>query len=469
MLFAIVDIETTGGYSEGNRITEIAIIITDGYKIIDRFESLINPGVLIPPFITGLTGIDNSMTDDAPYFNEVAEEIHGYLKDCIFVAHNVSFDFSFVKSELAEAGIELKVKKLCTVRLSRKIFPGFPSYSLGNLCRFLNVEIENRHRAGGDAEATYEVFTKLVASDSEGFIITSLKANSKETTLPPNLDKEQFNSLPSLPGVYYFHDENGKTIYVGKAIDIKKRISGHFSSRNSAEEKLRFFSNIHSISFELAGNELVAFLMESHEIKRLWPPYNKIQKFPEAQFGIFSYYDQNGYQRLSIGKVQKTTPLFSFNYMTDARDFLYAAVRDFDLCPRLSGLQTTKKACVDYSLKACKGACVMEESPEEYNKKVEDALDGMKQEKPTFAIIGKGRSRYENSVVLIEDGKYQGFGFVEDNTLNHIEDFRNVITKQKESKDIQKIINQFVAKQEKGKLKGYKFIPLSSDKIVVEH
>jgi DNA polymerase-3 subunit epsilon len=468
MLFAIVDIETTGGYSEGNRITEIAIIITDGYKVLDRFESLINPGVTIPPFITGLTGIDNSMTDEAPYFSEVAEEIAGYLKDCVFVAHNVSFDYNFVKSELAEAGIELKVKKLCTVRLSRKIFPGFPSYSLGNLCRLLGVEIENRHRAGGDAEATYEVFTKLVENDSEGFIITSLKANSKETTLPPNLDKEQFNSLPSLPGVYYFHDAHGKVLYVGKAIDIKKRITGHFNSRNSAEEKLRFFNSIHSISYDLTGNELVACIKESHEIKRLWPPYNKIQKFPEAQFGIFSYYDQNGYLRLNIGKIQKVAPLFSFNYMTDARDFLYAAVRDFDLCPRLSGLQKTKKACVDYSLKACKGACVMEESPEDYNRKVENALNGMKQEKPTYAIVGKGRSRYEHAVVLVEDGKYQGFGFVEDDTLNHLDDFKNVITKQKESKDIQKIIQQFVAKQEKGKLKGYTFIPLASDAFVVE-
>src|SRR6478736_9621087 len=191
-MYAIVDIETTGSYASANGITEIAIHVFDGNKVVKKFESLINPLQPIPRYIQSFTGITDEMVSNAPQFVEVAEEIFNILNENIFIAHNVNFDYSFLKSHLLKAGHDLKVKKLCTVRLSRKIFPGFPSYSLGNLCRFLNVEIENRHRAGGDAEATFEVFTKLVANDSEGFIITSLKANSKETTLPPYLDKDQF-------------------------------------------------------------------------------------------------------------------------------------------------------------------------------------------------------------------------------------------------------------------------------------
>ena len=206
-MYAIVDIETTGGYAAANGITEICIHVFDGDRVVEIYETLINPRQPIPYYIQSMTGITDDMVKDAPLFEEVAEKIFHLLHNKIFVAHNVNFDYSFVKSHLAVNNYELATKKLCTVRLSRKIFPGFPSYSLGNLCHSLDITINNRHRAGGDTEATVKVFQLLLQNDKEKIIEKSLFRNSKEQLLPPNVPKEHFDQLPYTPGVYYFHNE----------------------------------------------------------------------------------------------------------------------------------------------------------------------------------------------------------------------------------------------------------------------
>ena len=158
--YAIVDIETTGGNASHSRITEIAIIIHDGTKVIDRWETLVNPQKNIPPAIFALTGITNEMVSDAPVFDAISDKVFELLSDRIFVAHNVNFDYSFVRHELETAGLKWTAKKLCTVRAARKIRPGMLSYSLGRLCKSLDIDLENRHRAGGDADATAILFTK---------------------------------------------------------------------------------------------------------------------------------------------------------------------------------------------------------------------------------------------------------------------------------------------------------------------
>ena len=191
-MYAIVDIETTGSYASANGITEVAIYVFDGKSIIDKFETLINPRQPIPRYIQSFTGITDEMVANAPEFEQVAGKIYELLNENVFIAHNVNFDYSFLKSHLLRAGHDLRSKKLCTVRLSRKIFPGFPSYSLGNLCRSLEININNRHRAGGDAEATVRVFSKLLENDKEDFITKSLLRNSKEQCLPPQCSETAF-------------------------------------------------------------------------------------------------------------------------------------------------------------------------------------------------------------------------------------------------------------------------------------
>ncbi|MEQ8244339.1 exonuclease domain-containing protein, partial [Fulvivirga sp.] len=295
-MYAIVDIETTGGFAGKSKITEIAIVIHDGEKEVETYETLINPEQLVPSYITGLTGITQQMVDDAPVFADVAAEINDILSDKIFVAHNVSFDYSFVKRALESEGYMFNNKKLCTVRLSRQIIPGHRSYSLGNLCESLGIQIDNRHRAGGDAKATAILFRQLLEKD-EDTVRAALKHNSKETILPPNLPKAEFLALPESPGVYYFLDAQGEVIYVGKAINIKKRIISHFSgtSKNNRNQAIR--NEIHHIDYELTGNELIALVLESQEIKRLWPKYNRSQKYIANQWGVYKYEDRQGYIR----------------------------------------------------------------------------------------------------------------------------------------------------------------------------
>ncbi|MDB5251054.1 MAG: polymerase subunit epsilon, partial [Flaviaesturariibacter sp.] len=227
MLYAIVDIETTGGYAANNGIIEIAILVYDGTDVVERFETLVNPGRTIPRYIEGFTGITNEMVQDAPYFEDIAYKVNEILRDKIFVAHNVNFDYSFIMNHLSVFGYTLNCKKLCTVRLSRQIFPGFPSYSLGNLCHSLGIELRDRHRAGGDASATVVLFEKLLKCDGRDAISGSLKKTSKEQTLPPHVPREDFLKLPALPGVYYFHDAKGKVVYVGKAKSIRSRVNSH--------------------------------------------------------------------------------------------------------------------------------------------------------------------------------------------------------------------------------------------------
>src|SRR5690349_17740756 len=312
-MYAIVDIETTGGYAANHRITEIAIYLHDGMQVTDSYHSLINPGRNIPHYITGLTGISTEMVLDAPTFEEIAPDIFNLLEGKVFVAHNAHFDYSFLKQEFELASLNWTSKKLCTVRLSRKIIPGLRSYSLGSLAESLGIEITNRHRAGGDASATAKIFDLLLRRDKDGQIAKALKRNSGETILPPNLPKEEFDRLPALPGVYYFQNSRGQVIYVGKAINIKKRIAGHFTgdAREWSRSKIR--NEIHHIRYELTGNELIALILESQEIRRLWPKYNQAQKYKVDEWGIFDYEDRNGYLRFAVNNVTRGAhPLIRF-------------------------------------------------------------------------------------------------------------------------------------------------------------
>lgn len=444
-MYAIVDIETTGGYAGKSRMTEIAIFIHDGERVVDTYQTLINPQQTVPAFITGLTGITQNMVDTAPTFEEVADEIHSILKDKIFVAHNVSFDYSFVKNELEGAGFLFDNKKLCTVRLSRKIIPGKRSYSLGNLCEQLGIRISDRHRAAGDAEATVKLFELLLKNGQEA-IEETLNKKSKETNLPPNLPKEEFLELPEEPGVYYFIDARGEVIYVGKAINIKKRITGHFSGTAKDKRNQYIRNEIHHIGYELTGNELIALIFESQEIKRIWPKYNQSQKVVNRQFSIYKYEDRLGYWRFNVGKmVSAMQPLVNFNSHGEAWHFLIEKVREYELCPKLAGIHHSIGACHDVEHNLCKGACVEKEPNYEYNKRVEEAIGNFVEKEKSIAILGAGRNDDEASIILVEEGVYQGFGFCDYNVkLQRLEDVKMIINQYKTTNEIDNYIQSYL-------------------------
>jgi len=272
--YTIIDVETSG---RTNRITEISVFKYDGEIIVDEFTSLVNPNCYIPEHITALTGIDNSTVANAPEFKDIAQQVLDITQDTVFVAHNVNFDYNVIRNEFKSLNIDFTRKKLCTVRLSRKLLPGHKSYSLGKLCKDLEININGRHRARGDAEATVILFKKLQAQDkARDTFIAFLNKNNKEATLPPNLPKEVFNAIPNATGIYYFKNKKNEIIYVGKAKDIKKRVLSHFYSK--AQKSLNMVRETADIDFELSGSELIALLMEDAAIKHHFPYYNKVSK-----------------------------------------------------------------------------------------------------------------------------------------------------------------------------------------------
>lgn len=445
-MYAIVDIETTGGYAENHRITEIAIYHHDGLQVTDTFHSLINPGRNIPYYITGLTGITSEMVLCAPTFKEIAAELYRKLDGKVFVAHNAHFDYSFLKKEFEEAGMQWQSKKLCTVRLSRKIIPGLRSYSLGTLAESLGIEVLNRHRAGGDAAATVQIFDRLLQRDRDNHILKALKRNSGETILPANLSKEEFDKLPAKCGVYYFHDARGNVIYVGKAVNIKKRICAHFTGDAREWSRSRIRNEIHHISYELTGNELIALILESQEIRKLWPKYNQAQKIRVDEWGIYQYEDRNGFLRFSVNMVTRGShPLIKFSSKGDAWNFLWEKVRSHSLCPKLSGLQLAKGLCFEYQTGGCNGACMGVESVNTYNSRAQAAIDSLHEKGNSVAIIGRGRNQDEQSLVLVDEGNYMGYGFFSrDVGISNLESARAYVRKSVETPTVQNLINSYL-------------------------
>ena len=423
MLYAIVDIETTGSYALGNGITEIAIVIHDGTKVLNFYETLVNPKVSIPSFIQSLTGISNAMVANAPAFEEVAAQVFELLQDKIFIAHNVNFDYSFVKHHLQHAGFELDSKKLCTVRLSRKIFPNLNGYSLGKLCHQLDINIANRHRAGGDAMATAFLFAKLVAHDKENVIGGMLKGRNKEQYLPPHLPVEQIDNMPGVPGVYYFYNAKGKTIYIGKAKNLRRRVRSHFSNNNPNTQKQDFLRDVHKISYKECATELMAHILESAEIRRLWPMYNRSQRGYLPQFGLLVYEDRQGFKRLAIEKNKRYyKPVYTFNTLDEGHHWLKELINEFGLCARLCNLIKDAQCSKESHTELCSGPCPAAEHPEKYNRKVEAAMNWIKKHLPTFALVDKGIDDNEHSCILMKEGNFYGMGYIPDRkTLKNID------------------------------------------------
>lgn len=446
-MYAIVDIETTGGYAAANGITEISIHLFDGEKVTKKFETLINPGQPIPNYITAMTGISDKMVAKAPVFEDVAEKIYELLYDKVFIAHNVNFDYSFVKGHLRESGLDLNCKKLCTVRLSRKIFPGFPSYSLGKLCHSLGISINDRHRAGGDTEATRKVFQLLLQNDKENHIQKSLQRNSKEWILPPNVPKEDFDKLPYTPGVYYFHNEKGKVVYVGKANNVRYRVNSHFSNNSESRQKQNFMRHVYNITHQDCGTELMACILESAEIKKRWPVFNSSQKRWEDVYGIFVYEDQNGYQRLAIDKNRRRlNPVFTFHYLVDGHAIIRKLIKEFDLCPKLCYMQNEGIECEGLLEGYCSGACKGKERAPAYNKRVKKACDSLRSQ-PSFAIIDKGISADDRSCILVLEGEFYGMGYIPaDRPINQPDVLKEYMTRYRENSFIRNLINSYVAR-----------------------
>ena len=445
-MYAIVDLETTGVKAARDRITEVAIVLFDGERIVDRFQSLVNPECSIPANITQITGISNEMTADAPKFYEIAKEIVEMTKGAIFVAHNVNFDYGFLKEEFARLGFSYRRKQLCTVRLSKLVFPNRRRYNLDSLIEMLDIQVERRHRAMDDVLATVELFKAILKQQNAADSITALiNKGVSAAKLPPNFTMEQLHALPEDCGVYYFHNKNWEVIYVGKSINIKKRIMEHFAATTRKAQKM--CQEVHDITFEITGSELAALLYESHEIKTLIPKYNVAQKPRKKAYCIFAYDDESGYKCMSVARSKNSLDLvYEFKRKEEALGALRFIQSQFELCQNKCDLGSGTSACFHYHLKKCYGACVGEESPESYNERATAAIARLQcpELEGSYILLEKGRNKEEQAVFLIENGEYQGFGFVDIDQQLSVEDLKNAINNYAHNLDVVKIIRQHV-------------------------
>lgn len=454
MLFAVIDIETTGGNATNNKIIEIAVVIHDGQKVIKTWESLINPETYIPYGITELTGITQSMVADAPKFYEIAKELIEVTENTIFVAHNVRFDYSFIKSAFSDLGYTFTRKQLCTIQLSRKIFPYLPSFGLSAISQHLNIQNPDRHRAMGDAMTTAKLMELIFKEVNAMDVIDDLvNMGIKESKLPNNLSLQAIQSLPDTCGVYYFKDKNGNIIYVGKSKNIQKRVASHFSDYTEKASKLQRL--VYDIDYEETGSELASLILESYQIKNIMPEVNKAQRAKSYQYIILSYVNILGYlcfdvkQKKDIKKNKNVEFLSEYSKINIAKSRLIAYRQEFNLCDHLmEGDSLFGNPCFRYKIKQCAGACCSIEEAESYNERAEHAklklkrsLDG------SYLIIDEGRTKGEKCIIAVQNGQFYGYEYIEEELFqDSLGQWEEYIKKHPDNGEINQIINRYMIK-----------------------
>jgi DNA polymerase-3 subunit epsilon len=444
-VYAILDIETTGGKYNEEGITEIAIYRFDGHEIVDQFASLVNPERPIQPFVVNLTGINNDMLRQAPKFYEVAKRIIEITDGCVMVAHNALFDNRILTTEFDRLGYPFERETLCTVELAKKLIPDMPSYSLGKLVRSLGIPLSDRHRAQGDAKATVALFKMLLAKDSSKEIITETLRKDPKAQLAPKLF-ELIASAPAETGVYYMHNDAGEIIYIGKSRNIRKRLLQHFTNDNRKSKKMQ--REVKTVTFERTGNDLIAQLKEFEEVKKNKPILNPSRRNASFTHQLSTFKDPNGYINLKIEKADGRKKAYvTFNNYQQAKSALFKITEENQLCQKLTGLSPTKGNCFNYTLKECYGACLNEEPISEYNGRVQGFLEDVDYKNKDILIIDRGREVEERSVILIENGKYMGYGFYNLNyQITNPDVLKSILNVMPDSRDVRHLIQNYLRK-----------------------
>jgi DNA polymerase-3 subunit epsilon len=443
--YVIIDIETTGGSPKNSKITEIAMYKVENNQVIDEFVTLVNPEIPIPYFIVRLTGINDQMVQDAPTFPEIAKKIIDFTDNCVFVAHNVGFDYSMIRAEFKSLGYVYARPTLCTVKLSRVIIPGHKSYSLGNITKDLNIKIDGRHRAGGDAFATVQLFQQLNTL-SPLIVERMISKNQHTKDLHPNFDQESIQEIPAKTGVYIFYNEFNQIIYIGKSKHIRKRVIQHLANTKTKKgAKMR--TEITRVDYELTGSELFALLRESQLIKTHTPIYNRKLRKNLFPIGLFSKIDNNGYIQLEIQNISKSSELSLtvFSTLIEAKKYLQIKTKQFNLCQKLTQLYPTQHECFGHQINECKGACIGKEDANSYNERVNEFVNILRFKNQNFIIIEQGRTKNEKGIVLIENESYRGHTFLPSALIEKPFNYwKDKIDLQTEDKDTKQIIQSYL-------------------------
>ncbi len=417
--YAIIDVETTGGMATRDKIIEIAIIVTDGTTILSEYQSLVHPERSIPYHITGITGIDNVMVRDAPRFYEIAKIILEHTEDCIFVAHNVRFDYNFIKEEYKSLGYKFKRKRLCTVKLTRSAIPGLHSYGLDNLIDHYGITLKNRHRAYDDTYATYLIFRDILSQMKDTHHVDMLiNEGIDASVLPKGMDLEQVHDAPEAPGVYYMSSATDNVLYVGKAKDIKARIFQHF--RKMTTKSNAIYGMIHKVHYQETGNELMALLIELYEIKRLKPELNKALRRSQYPYAI--YHNPRAAQdkpRLLVLRNNKKHDLLYdklklFNSKHSAHTALQMGIIKHHICKRHTNDRHNRYDC------HCQGNCteILNASKERQGRLILELKDEWDHD---FVIMLEGRTHVEKGFIMIHEHQFRGLGYIDlqDTIVSH--------------------------------------------------
>lgn len=444
-LYAIVDIESTGGKYNEEGITEIAIYKFDGYEIVDKFCSLINPERKIQAFVVKLTGINQEMLRFAPKFHEVAKRIVEITEGCIIVAHNAKFDYRILRTEFSRLGYDYQRQSLCTVELSKKIIPDMPSYSLGKLTKSLGIPLAKQHRAEGDAQATVKLLKILLNKDREKSILSNyIRLKPKK-----QVDSKLLNFLETLPqesGVYFFYDKDQNPLYVGKSKNIRKRVNQHFTKDNPKSKSIQRLTE--DVQFDITGNELIALLKENEYIKSLQPEFNRALTKTQFSHGVYVSKDEKGYLNFKAKTIHdKSTALTTFSSLHSAKSFLEQIVNTYQLCLNKTSLGNHQNSCFNYGIKACHGACLDKEEPKDYNLRAKECIERYSFENKKFLLVTKGREPGEKSLIYINKGDIAGFAYFELNLqITDQKILERIITPIEYQRDAKHIVQSYIRK-----------------------
>ena len=449
-MYAILDIETTGGKYDEEGITEIAIYRHDGETITDQFSSLVNPQIEIQPFVQKLTGISGKMLQNAPKFYEIAKRVVQITEDCVIVAHNAAFDYRILQTEFRRLGFTFERKSLCTVSLSQLLLPDQPAYSLGKLVRNLGIPFSDQHRAQGDAKVTVKLFELLLEKDLQKNILKAHISSEHPNKVPPKF-LEVIDGLPSEMGVYYIHNSKNEIIYIGKSNNIKKRILNHLTGKS---KKARVIQNeIHKVTFALTGGELVSLLKEQNEIKTNAPKLNKAMKYRIFPMGI-RLDDSVEYPELIVEQIKKEHTYFSvYKNSKSAKSAIFNWTENYGICFKKTSLSNKTGACFLHEVNKCDGACTGKETSDSYRKKIKLLLADFEYPFSDFIITSKGRKLGESSFIYIKGKVFLGYGYYE---LNHqIKNDKQIMSRlisMEDNPDVQKLIRSFLSRKKYNKL-----------------
>lgn len=378
---AFVDIETNGLNHIRGRVIEVAAIRVEGGEVVQALNTLVDPGTELPHFITNLTGITTGDLKGAPTFDQVADELADILQGAVFVAHNVRFDYSFLKQEFGRLGVPFLPKQLCTVKLSRALYPHERSHKLQDLIERHGFTYSKRHRAYDDAAILWQFTQHIRKHFPPEQVDLAISRQLRQPALPKSLEPELVRGLPETPGVYVFEDEAGRPLYVGKSINIKKRVLQHFGRDVHESKEFKIAQSIKHIRVHETPGELAALLLESRMVKELQPLYNRQLRRTEKLILARHDRDERGYltvrleEAAAIDPEEAGTILAVYTRRSKAKESFNQMVKQHFLCPKLMGLEKSGGACFLHQLQKCRGACAGNEPAGEYNERVLGAFE----------------------------------------------------------------------------------------------